>query len=706
MRYPILLLFVLTWCLPESADAQGCVIPPPSWTPPENPGPGDVVPPSTPGPSGPSSPGPSSPGPSTGSPSGPSTPGAGSPGPSSRGPSSPSSPGSPAGPSTPGIGAVTSLMSKANGLDSWQVWWLYNSQDYLDIKSSVYRNAPTTGEAEPFLGFGTEAEPQIASAPTDEEISAVVLTALLSAWKNDSSEAVRLACIAALSQVGDFASPAQNAEIAEILRASLKSGNRRTVEVSTAALGVIGRRELVPTLCEVLADSSRGRELCGAGEVPERVRAFAAYGLAVASQRDDAVDLRSYAQGKLIAALQSTDGRTPDLAVACVSALGILGEIAETAGDNATGESSTASGAREARLEALISILGDKKADRLVRAHVPRAIARQLPSDDGELRDRGVKAILKALDAREREVRYGCIQALGMIGDCDDDSADVSARRELLALAKKGDLFERNFARVALGEVAGRSGGPASRVADARGEIQSFLLRDLAGKKNQLRPWAAISLGVMAYGLREEGTEVSPSVTSALRLTLESAKSPEEVGALAIAIGLARDLPSADVLLAQFNNVSDDTTKGWLALGLGMVDARHTLDELREQLGDSLNRPGLMLNSSIALALLEDKSVIQPLIDNLLENSSSLVAASVARSLAYVGDRRAIAPLVATLDRKGLPDRTRSYAVIALGLVGDREVVPWTRSLTGHLNYMALTDSLHSTQDSGILNLR
>lgn len=591
-------------------------------------------------------------------------------------------------------------------MNSWEAWWLYNRDDYLDIKRAVYKNGPTTGSIDPFLGYGTEVEAPRAAVPTDEQVASLVLPALISAWNKDSSQSVRLACVAALSQIGDNATPEQEKEIAAILRGSLKSGSRITAETAATAFGLVGRRELVPSLCEILADSKRGREMVGASSVPNRTRAFAAYGLAIAAQRDNVVDIRSFAQGRLLAALESDKGSKADLGVACVSALGILGELARESGQDALAESSTASGLRAQRLDALIDLLTDKKVQRIVRAHAPRAIARQLPVDDGELRERGTMALIKALDSRSREVRYGCIQALGMIGDCDSDKVDDRVRRELFALAKNGDLTDRNFARLALGEIAGRSGGPAGRAANARGDIQKFLLRDLAGRKNQLRPWAAISLGVMAYGMRQEGEMVSPSVTSALRMTFKSAKSPQEVGALAIGLGLARDHSASDLLVERFDKVANDTTRGWIALSLGMIDARHTLPFLREQLDDSLHRPGLMLNSSIALALLGDKTVVEPLVSNLIDNKSSIVAASVAQSLAFVGDRRAIAPLVTTLSRKDIPDRTRAYIAVALGLVGDRELVPWTRNLSGHLNYMALVDSLHSGQATGVLNIR
>lgn len=720
MRTSLLLLLAFTWPLVETGVAQyppGCVFPTPPGDPtgptssgpapsgPSAPGPSTPAPsapgPSSPGPAGPSSP---APGPVTpgSAPTGPSSPGPSSPGPGAAGPAC----GPPPGPSTVGPGDGVSPLQGSLGLNSWESWWLYNRDEYLDIKRAVYEDAPSTGSDVPFLGHGTQVEAPRAAVPTDEQVASLVLPALINAWNKDSSKSVRLACVAALSQIGDNATAAQEKEIAAIIRGSLKSGSRVTAETSAAALGLVGRRELVPSLCEILADTKRGREMVGSSSVPDRTRAFAAYGLAIAAQRDNVVDIRSFAQGRLIAALESDKGSKPDLGVACVSALGILGGLAKDSGQDALQESSTSSGLRAQRLDVLVEMLTDKKVQRIVRAHVPRAIARQLPNDDGDLRERGTMALVKGLDARSREVRYGCIQALGMIGDCDDDKIDDRVRRELFALAKKGDLTDRNFARLALGEIAGRSGGPASRAANARGDIQKFLLRDLAGRKNQLRPWAAVSLGVMAHGMREEGETISPSVTSALRMTLKAAKNPTEVGALAIGLGLARDISASDLLVERFENVSNDETRGWIALSLGMIDARHTLPFLREQLGDSLHRPGLMLNSSIALALLGDKSVVEPLVANLVDNKSSIVAASVAQSLAFVGDRRAIAPLIATLDRKDIPDRTRSYAAVALGLVGDRELTPWTRNLSGHLNYMALVDSLHSGQAMGVLNIR
>ncbi len=698
MRTPVLLILALIWFSPAGNALQVpiCGTPPPP-TPPPAPTPQpDPTPPPTPEEPTPSPGGGPIPAPAT---PGPSAPAPGPRGPAATGPSS--APSAPKSPEIPESGFLGSSRQ-----DSWEAWWLYNRDQFLDTKSAVYKDDPTTGSADFFLGHGSETGELAGAVPTDEQISSLVLPALLKAWNKESSSSVRLSCIAAFSQIGDFATKEQESEIAEILRGTLKSGNKEAVEVSAAALGLVGRRELVPMLCEILADSKRGRKLCGSNSVPERVRSFAAYGLAIAAQRDNCVDIRSFAQGRLIAALETDDGRKPDLGVACVSALGVLGELSKASGDVALRESSTASGYRSARLDVLTEMLGDHKVQRIVRAHVPRAIARQLPDEGGELRERGVKAILDGLNDRAREVRYGCIQALGMLGDCDADKIDDRVRRELFALAKTGDLTDRNFSRIALGEIAGRSGGPGSEAEDARRDIQKLLLRDLGGRKNQLRSWAAVSLGVMAHGLRSEGVTVSPSVTSALRMSFESAKAPEEVGALAIGIGLCRDISAADMLVERFDKVSSDTTKGWIALSLGMIDARHTLPHLQQQLSESLNRPGLMLNSTIALALLGDKGVVEPLVTNMLTSKSSLIAASVAQSLAFVGDRRAIAPLIETLDRKDIPDRTRSYAAIALGIVGDRELVPWTTSISGHLNYMALTESLHSSQVRGFLSMR
>lgn len=608
-------------------------------------------------------------------------------------------------PNTPGTGPQT-ILGFGPRLDSWEAWWLYNRDAYLGIKESVYRDAPVTSLDAPYLGRGQDDEPRAAAIPTDDQLASVVLPALIDAWEQNSSEAVRIACIAALSQIGDLSNDDQEEQIETILKGSLKSSNRRTVEVSAAAMGLIGRRELIPTLSEILADSKSGRKMCGTHSVPDRVRAFAAYGLAIAARREGSVDLQSYAQHKLMAALKDDEGRTPDLGVACVTALGILGEIAQDDLSDAGGESTSLVGVNQARIQTLIEILEDKRGNRIVRAHVPRAIARQLPEDDGELRDAAVEALLDGVDARQREIRYGCIQALGMVGDCDDDAIDKKVRKTLLKQAEDGDPFAKNFARIALGEVAGRSGGAASRAEKARSEIQSFLLKDLGGKRNLNRPWAGLALGVMAHGMRAEGAEVSPSVSTSLRMAFENAKNPEEVGALAIAIGLARDIGASDMLIERLEDSSDDAVKGWVALSLGMVDARHALPVLREELGESLRRPELMFNSSLALALLGDKTVVTPLVANLAENKSAGVAAGVARSLAFVGDRRAIAPLIETLDRKGLPATTRSYAAVALGLVGDRELVPWTQDLSGHLNYLALTETLHSTQLNGVLNIR
>src|SRR5881628_273675 len=108
-------------------------------------GPGDTVPPAGGGGGGggttPTGPGPS--GPSTGGPAGPSTPSPAGPGASTGGAGA-----RPAGPSTgPGGGGAD--------LTTWEFWWGFNKDQYLNLKAAIY-SGPITGSDDFFLGQGSK----------------------------------------------------------------------------------------------------------------------------------------------------------------------------------------------------------------------------------------------------------------------------------------------------------------------------------------------------------------------------------------------------------------------------------------------------------------------------------------------------------------------------------------------------------------------
>ena len=70
------------------------------------------------------------------------------------------------------------------------------------------------------------------------------------------------------------------------------------------------------------------------------------------------------------------------------------------------------------------------------------------------------------------------------------------------------------------------------------------------------------------------------------------------------------------------------------------------------------------------------------------------------------GDHRSIDPLVTMLQNDGLTERARGFAAVALGIVADKEDLPWNSKIGVDLNYRASTSTLtDQSSGTGILDI-
>jgi HEAT repeat protein len=108
----------------------------------------------------------------------------------------------------------------------------------------------------------------------------------------------------------------------------------------------------------------------------------------------------------------------------------------------------------------------------------------------------------------------------------------------------------------------------------------------------------------------------------------------------------------------------------------------------------------------VALGLLGDKELVPELV-TLLGNAKSLASqAAIASGLGFIGDSRSIDPLVAMLKKKeGLTDTARGFAAVALGIVCDKELLPWNAKLSADMNYRASVSTLQGEGGTGILDI-
>jgi HEAT repeat protein len=595
----------------------------------------------------------------------------------------------------------------------WSLWWRFNCHPYLDLKRHVQTGGVVTGSDDFFLGRGQTLARDILR-PSDATLESEVVPLLLELLKNERSNDVLSAAAIALGKVG--AATGDGRREVQALKPLLRHANQEVAETAAVSLGILGRESSIDLLLALLqgdAESLRERHWVDLGrEVPHRTRAFAAYGLALVGR-----EASGYDRMRIVAGLHSVlrdealDRPQQDLAVACVLALGQVPLPVRPGSSASPDRVTTVLTSRQEQVDALLDLLRDVRLDERIRAHVPPAAAALVADEPEQLeaRRRATRRFLARLEDRgeEREVRQGCAVALGLLADADEDALDAKVRTALQrATGSDPDQHVRRFALIALGRIGGRAGQGEGDPVAAAAEVRAHLTKALAGGSSQLRPWAGLALAVLERGAASERRPTSPDALRALRAALDDAGSPEELGGMAIACGIARDPEAVPLLLKKLETVSEPGARGYVCLALGMIGAGRAIVPIQELVRESRYQPVLIERAATALGLLGDKSAVPDLVA-LLSSSGSLSAqASVASALGTIGDARALEPLIALAEDPTKTDLARAFAVVALGRVADGDTLPWNAWLSVDANFPAapptLTEPLSGT---GVLDI-
>ncbi len=667
--------------------------------------------------------------------------------PAGSGATAPGAPGSgaPAGPS-PSTGMGSPNAVQTGGFlrrESWEDWWHFNREPYLELKRAVSTGLPAT---EANAAFGP------ASARTGAvEVTALLRTRVLPALRElvrtETSPDVVGAALVALARVTASASRPSSASAAaspsmekdaaavrasaiaaaiETISTRLADSNQEIAETAALALGILRDEDALPTLELLLADGERGRTLAGGHGVPARTRAFAAYGIGLVADAATNNRARQVAARALCTALAERHAAVADVEVASVLALS-LDRIEVCANSGAAAWVS-----RQSEIALLRSILADEKRPAVVRAHTATAIARLSTDAPAETRATVEESFLAALQIHaktENGELQSSAQALGLLGDAGDGPIQRRMRTTLGLALKDPDAQARWFAVIALGEIGSRESPDDAGdegLAACRDTIANLVARGMGA----IRPWAAIALGVLERRTADRiaaaraaasgnGGAPAPKAPAALdRTAAESARSREllreyfwgaklrtHFGAGAIALGLVRDREAVPMLLERLTSLTEDQGQAYVALALGMIGDPRAIGPLREVAAKSEFRPDSLEQTATALALLGDKSAAPKLAEWLAKAGSQTAQASIARALGKIGDVRTIQPLIEIAGKKELPALTRAFAVVALGQVGDLDPLPWYLPICTDLNYTATVSTLIAGDGTGILEI-
>ena len=637
-------------------------------------------------------------------------PGFGGPG-DARGANRPGAPGSagvpgPAtGPGAAGAAARTGAPTFTDVTD-WSDWWEFNKEPYLRVKAAVYRGVPTTGEDEFALGRPQTTRSLNYLRPPERVIRGLIVPALLEALAAEPQNDTRNAIVLALARIGDDGDRGGEGSIRAAILPFLRDGSQGVSENACIALGVLAQRTGVTLLSALLGDTEEGRILCGRSEVPDRMRAFAAYGLGITADRSGNADVRRYAVHQLTEAL-GRDEALQDVKVACMLGLGVAAPGLDPGLEGGEGSSH---GFSDELATELLRFFDGRDNDYLVRAHVPTTLARLAPYVSAELA-RTVKERLVAVVTRKvkdrNEVLQSAVVALGLVGDMDEDPVDTAIRAALMQNAAGGsDQLASFFARIALGKVAARAGEGAGDPTAGELEVRRFLYELLEQDKSQSRPWTAVAMGVMGFALGEQGKGLSTSELNALRYGLAQSDSPSIMGAFGIALGLASDGLGIEALSAKIEGTSEEVARGYMALGIGLTGNHEGTRALEGVLRSSLNKPAALERAAIAMILVGNRDIVPELLE-LYESTGSLASRiSLVRALGRTGDERAARPLVDVMRDDESPALLRAWSAAALGWLADAAELPYTAALSVDVNYLASPPTLTSRGGDGIIDFR
>ncbi|MBI5363744.1 MAG: HEAT repeat domain-containing protein [Planctomycetes bacterium] len=672
------------WASTSIGPRHGGTPPPPQLDPPHQP-PFLPQPPVTTGgtPGSPRTPGPAP----AATPTGPAGPTAGG----------PQAPGSGA---TGGSGANPSTPKFANqDLADWRLWWTFHKDEFLDLKATLAQGAQLVTGEEALLNRTTTG----AQLPDPKKLRAEVVPALLRMLQGERNPDVLTSSMVALAKLGRGPCPEDAPAIEAAVKPFLADPVQEVTESAALALGLNAAPSSAPLLVALAQDDERGRALVQQTEVPYRTRAFACYGLGLLGARGNA-DVRRFAVHHLVQTFEKDKGAARDVKVAVLVALALL----PVEGPARTDGTEAPSSSLEADLAWLSGVWRDVRESELVRAYAATTAGRLASASRGGAVDTWKLALCDALEPTSSVpgvLRQSAALALGSITDNDDDEADTRARALLTRAAREGDGLARRFALVSLAR-AGARDGRGARTSEHLVETRRFLLGELEGGSSALRPWIALALGVCEAVRLRAGADASDEVRAALVKGLAQHKSPSDAGALCLAAALARASNARDAIVAAATSGDDAETRPHAALALGLLGWDGAVITLRKAVIDARNKPLLLREASIGLGLLGSTDNVPNLVRMLGEQASTTWMAAITGALSYVGDARAVDPLLALLPKGERPDSVRAFAAAALGGICDRELLPWNAPMAFLVNYSVPPATLYEpTSGTGILDL-
>ncbi|MCP5022924.1 MAG: hypothetical protein GY930_14265 [bacterium] len=529
----------------------------------------------------------------------------------------------------------------------------------MNLKSRIHSTHTISGSDDWILGTGSENRTKGTLKPSQKQVREFVVPALLKVLDEERGNDLITGALIALAKIGDSHSDSGSSDFQKVISPFLMNSNQEISETAAIALGILASDASVPLLTQMMNDEQAARTLLGKTEVPFRTRAFAAYGLGLIGHATNDNGLRKQIAASLVQILGSFTFAQRDLKVAAMISFGLT-PLDPVASDNKAKMpdiESLASSSREGQLMYLLGYYTEansRKHERTrhhgVRAHAPTAMARLLSDRAGGLHATRTRVIEKLLEGvaphskYDNEIQRSCVLALGQLVDARGaDPIHTLAHDTLRRISATGEHQNQRFALISMAQIAARPAPASLGLSDRVGERSSLrkaLVSHLSQAKGDQPAWAGLALGVHARALVAGGQ-----------------------GPL--------DMDALNALRMAAGNSKNPARAGAYMLGLGLCEDQDSAKMILGKL-ESFRADETRGHCAIALGLMNYTPAIEPISRILAESEyrpNLLKQAAVA--LGLLGDREMVGRLLEMLSNaKSLS--SQAAVASALGTIGDR----------------------------------
>ena len=545
----------------------------------------------------------------------------------------------------------------------WEFWWENNKDQYLDLKSRLVHGAITSGSSSMLTGKGRQTDARNTSRASQQTIDSSVIPALIDLLHKSDNRDILDSAVLALGRTARAEMADQVIETAQPLL------GHKELSVQTAAtlcLGVLGSPKAIPVLTELMANTSKGQQLTGGGDVQWLVRAFAALSLGLINDRGSVEPL--------INIIQNTRDSDRDLKVCAIVALGLM--------DNDEVPKAFAF---------LMQALDDRKLDAVIKSYIPTSIAKMAHGSKIEAKDGLLKTFLDK-DA-DNYVRQSAAIALGLLGSMSD-KAVVDGLLQYVAEGK--DMQTRHFCFIALAEIGKRDKDTEQANAATHQKITELFAKEIVKPSIKTnRSWAALASAIYA----KEIVSAQVVLIDQLGRAYDKETDPSYKSAYALALGLLNARDKAKQIHQDFQESNDEDFRGYAAVALGFMNYTEAADDLRTFCQSKTIAPTFRLQVATGLGLMSDTEAVSVLITTLKDAQTLGVSSAVAKALGIIGDESAIDPLKEIAFDSSVQPITRAFACVALGIVCEKTDLPWNSRISQDNNYRARVPAIDEVLD-------